>query len=264
MDICPVEKARNRRGTVKLKSTLKKLLVGLLCLCLLLVSLAASAWVFQYRLLAAYLGISQPVYSSMVVEEDVMVPMRDGVRLATDIYRPNAPGKFPAVIVRLPYNKEPAREVKFGRFSFRPGILFAQRGIVLITQDVRGRYASEGDFYAFVNERQDSEDVLHWLKEQNWFNGDLGTLGPSYLGYTQWALAPNAGDTLKCMAPMVASADLREMFYRDCTVSLMTTGGWAMNVGKREDGDIPNEFKTGVWHFPLNEVDDASGADVDF
>jgi uncharacterized protein len=249
---------------MKMKSILKKLLIGVLCLCLLLVLMVGAAWVLRHRLLAAYLGISQPVYSRMVVEKDVMVPMRDGVRLATDIYRPDAPGTFPAVIVRLPYNKEPAREVKFGRFSFCPGILFTQRGLVLITQDVRGRYASEGDFYAFGNERQDSEDVVKWLKEQDWFNGDLGAMGPSYLGYTQWALAPNAGDTLKCMAPMVVSADLREMFYRGGAVSLMSGGGWAVDVGEREDGDIPDEFKTGMWHFPLHEVDDASGGDVDF
>ncbi len=247
-----------------MKSVLKKLLIGVVCLCLLLVFLMGTAWVLRYRLLALYLGISQPVYSRMVVQEDVMVSLRDGVRLATDIYRPDAPGTFPAVIVRLPYNKEPAREIKFGRFTFRPGILFAQRGLVLITQDVRGRYASEGDFYAFGNEREDSEDVLKWLNEQDWFNGDLGAMGPSYLGYTQWALAPNAGDTLKCMAPMVVSADLREMFYRGGAVSLMSGGGWAVDVGEHEDGDIPDEFKTGMWHLPLHEVDDASGSDVDF
>lgn len=249
---------------MKMKSILKKLVIGLLCFCLLLTFLVGTGWVLRYRLIALYLGISQPVYSRMLVEEDVMVPMRDGVRLATDIYRPDAPGTFPAVIIRLPYNKEPAREVKLGRFTFKPGILFAQRGLVLITQDVRGRYASEGDFYAFGNERQDSEDVVKWLKEQDWFNGDLGAMGPSYLGYTQWALAPNAGDTLKCVAPMVVSADLREMFYRGGAVSLMSGGGWAVDVGEREDGDIPDEFKTGMWHFPLQEVDDASGADVDF
>ena len=249
---------------MKKKSLLKKLLIGFVCLCLVLALIAGSAWVLRYRLLAMYLGISQPVYSDMVVDLDVMVPMRDGVNLATDIYRPDAPGKFPAIIIRLPYNKEPVREIKVDRFSFSPGILFTQRGLVLIVQDVRGRYASEGDFYAFGNERQDSEDVLKWLKDQPWFNGDLGAMGPSYLGYTQWTLAPNAGDTLKCMAPMVISADLRGMFYRNGAVSLMSGAGWAVDVGEHVDGDIPDEFKTGMWHFPLNEVDDASGADVDF
>lgn len=249
---------------MKIKSILKKILVGVFCLCLVLVLLLASAWVLRYRLLALYLGISQPVYSDMVMELDVMVPMRDGVHLATDIYRPDAPGKFPAIIIRLPYNKAPVQEVKFDRFSFYPGILFAQRGLALIVQDVRGRYASEGDFYAFGNERQDSEDVLKWLKEQPWFNGELGAMGASYFGYTQWALAPNAGGILKCMAPMVVSSDLRTMFYRSGAVSLMSGAGWAVDVGEHEDGDIQDEFKTGMWHLPLNEVDDASGADVDF
>ena len=66
------------------------------------------------------------------------------------------------------------------------------------------------------------------------------------------------------MAPMVVSADLREMFYRGGAVSLMSGGGWAVDVGEHEDGDIPDEFKTGMWHLPLHEVDDASGSDVDF
>ena len=227
--------------------------------------MAGITWLLRYRLLAAYLGISQPVYSGMVVEQDIMVPMRDGVRLSTDIYRPNGPGPFPAVVIRLPYDKKPLREVAIGRFSFSPGILFAQRGLVLVVQDVRGRYASEGDFYAFGNERRDSEDLVQWFHKQSWFNGSLGTVGPSYLGYTQWALAPAAGDMLKCMAPMVISADLRDMFYRGGAVCLETGGGWAVGVGEREGGDHPrDDFKEGMWNLPLNSVDDASGADVDF
>jgi len=251
--------------TVRLRIVLKRSLIVLAVTALVAVSLAGAGWLLRYRILAVYLGISQPVYSKMVVEKDVMVPMRDGVRLATDIYRPDGTGPFPAVMIRLPYDKKPLQEVMVGRFSFSPGILFAQRGLVLIIQDVRGRYASEGDFYAFSHERQDSEDVVRWLREQPWFNGDLGAVGPSYLGYTQWALAPAAGDTLKCMAPMVISADLRDLFYRNGAVCLDTGGGWAVGVGEREDGDHPKkDFETGMWHLPLMEADDVTGADVDF
>jgi len=252
---------------LKIKSILKKLLIGVVCLCLLLLLLAGGTWVLRYRLLAVYLDLSQPLfgYGKIVVEEDVMVPMRDGVHLATDIYRPDVSGKFPAIMIRLPYGKNVAREVKSGRFTFQPAILFTQRGFVLITQDTRGRYTSEGDFYAFGDERQDSEDVLKWLKTQPWFNGDLGMMGASYFGYTQWALAPGAGDTLKCMSPMVISADLRRLFYHGGAISLMSGGGWAVGVGEQEDGDHPNiDAEKGLWHLPLIDADNAAGADVDF
>ncbi|HOH29043.1 MAG TPA: CocE/NonD family hydrolase, partial [Candidatus Hydrogenedentes bacterium] len=251
--------------TLRLRVVLKRCLILLAVTALAAAVLTGAGWMLRYRILAAYLGISQPVYGGMVVEKDVMVPMRDGVRLATDIYRPDGAGPFPAILIRLPYDKKPLQEVPVGRFSFAPGILFAQRGLALIIQDVRGRYASEGDFYAFSHERQDSEDVVRWLREQPWFNGDLGAAGPSYLGYTQWALAPAAGDTMKCMAPMVISADLRDLFYRDGAICLETGGGWAVGVGERKGGDHPKEdFETGMWHLPLMEADDVTGADVDF
>ncbi len=250
---------------MKAVSILKKLLIVLVCLCLLLVLLAGSGWVLRYRLLAAYLGLSQPVYSGMVAEEDVMVPMRDGVRLATDVFRPDAPGPFPAIMMRLPYGKNPAREVGEGRFTFSPASLFTQRGYALVMQDTRGRYASEGNFYAFGDEEKDGEDTVKWLREQPWFNGELGTAGGSYFGYTQWTLAPAANDMLKCMAPMVISADLRSLFYRNGAVALLSGGGWATGVGEREDGDHGKlDGKKGLWHLPLMEADDAAGVDVDF
>ena len=246
-------------------SILKKVLLGFVGLVLVLVLLAGFGWVFRYRVLAVYLGLSQPVYRGMLVEKDVMVPMRDGIGLATDVFRPDAPGQFPAIMVRLPYGKNTAREIRSGRFALSPAGLFTQRGYALVMQDTRGRYASEGDFYAFGHEANDGEDTVKWLREQPWFNGELGTAGASYFGYTQWALAPAAGDTLKCMAPMVISADLRSLFYRNGAVALMSGGGWATGVGEREGGDHGKLDGTkGLWHLPLMEADDAAGVDVDF
>lgn len=122
-----------------------------------------------------------------VIEKDVAVPMRDGIILRTDIYRPAlngtaVDGKWPVVIERTPYDKSRASHSITGRH-------FAKRGYVAIMQDVRGRWASEGEFYFLRNEADDGFDVLTWIGKQPWCNGRIGTLGLSYTTALQQALA---------------------------------------------------------------------------
>ena len=90
---------------------------------------------------------------SITYERSVAVKMRDGVTLRADIYRPKAEGKFPTLLQRTPYNKD-------SEFEF--GMKAAARGYVVIVQDVRGRYASEGDWYTFKNEPSDGYDTVEW------------------------------------------------------------------------------------------------------
>ena len=116
------------------------------------------------------------------VEIDVKVPMRDGVALSADIYRPDAEGKFPAILIRTPYNNNTEAAIVQSRF-------FAERGYVMIQQDVRGKFDSDGQFYPQRNEANDGYDMDEWIGKQAWFNGKLGTMGGSYVGYTQWAQA---------------------------------------------------------------------------
>lgn len=120
-------------------------------------------------------------------ERDVMVPMRDGVRLATDVYRPALDGRavdsaFPLLVERTPYNKLRVDLVSTARF-------FARRGYAVALQDVRGRFHSEGDWYPFALEGPDGFDTLEWLHRQPWCNGRIGTIGLSYSGSDQTALA---------------------------------------------------------------------------
>src|SRR5579872_4714046 len=100
-----------------------------------------------------------------------MVAMRDGVRLATDIYLPAAAGKAPVLLTRSPYNKNGER---------RRGAYFAAHGYVFVAQDCRGTGASEGSLYALVNEGRDGYDMIEWCARQPWSNGKVGTLGASY------------------------------------------------------------------------------------
>jgi hypothetical protein len=124
----------------------------------------------------------------VVVEPDVPVPMRDGVRLAADVYRPAAgdralAGPFPALLERTPYDKGRAWQRQSGRY-------FASRGYVVVMQDVRGRFASEGEWY-FLGEFEgpDGFDTVGWMAAQPWCDGQVGTMGLSYGTATQQALA---------------------------------------------------------------------------
>lgn len=123
----------------------------------------------------------------VVCDKDVMVPVRDGVSLATDIYFPavngdRADGKFPVILVRTPYNKLESGAVTDGKY-------YARRGYVCAIQDVRGRFKSEGEWYAFAKEAPDGYDAVEWITRQPWSNDKIGTMGSSYGGSSQSALA---------------------------------------------------------------------------
>lgn len=144
--------------------------------------------------------LSQPKYK-VRTEANVRVPMRDEVTLATDIYRPDAEGRFPAILVRTPYNRATAQSVPQSRW-------FAERGYVVLQQDVRGRWDSDGHFYAFKNEANDGFDMDEWIGKQPWFSGKLGTMGGSYVGYTQWAQAVRGSKYLSAISPAITTPDI--------------------------------------------------------
>src|SRR5215469_13044854 len=144
-----------------------------------------------------------------VVERDVMVPMRDGVRLATDIYYPahdgvRLEGKFPAILERTPYNKG-------GRFHGLPGYpwqpYYASHGYVCISQDTRGRFKSEGVWHMMTDDVPDGFDTARWLVEQPWSDGGFGMIGTSYVGGTQHAMALANPPGLKTLVPVDAVSD---------------------------------------------------------
>ena len=123
----------------------------------------------------------------VTVDKDVMLSMRDGTRLATDIYFPSnngtrSSGEFPVILERTPYNKSMPGQVTKAKY-------FARRGYVCVIQDVRGRLASEGEWYPFAKEAPDGYDTVEWLGTQPWCNGKVGTMGDSYAGSDQAALA---------------------------------------------------------------------------
>jgi putative CocE/NonD family hydrolase len=139
----------------------------------------------------------------IVASTNVMVAMRDGVRLATDIYRPAiggvaVDGRFPVVLVRGPYNKD--ADLAVAR-------TYVPRGYVFISQDVRGRYRSEGRWRPVADDPNDGFDTAKWIGEQPWSDQNIGTIGSSYNGATQHALAIAGAPHVKAMIPRNAMSN---------------------------------------------------------
>jgi putative CocE/NonD family hydrolase len=138
---------------------------------------------------------------------DVSVPMRDGVVLRADVLLPSAEGKFPALLYRTPYGKQ---------FALREYKMFEKavaRGYAVVVQDVRGRYASDGEFVAYQNEGRDGYDTIEWVANQSWCDGNVGTFGLSYPGAVQWLAAVENPPHLKAMAPAMTFSTPRNFYY---------------------------------------------------
>jgi putative CocE/NonD family hydrolase len=141
--------------------------------------------------------ISRPQFN-VQTQEDVMVPMRGGVALATNIYRPEGVARCPAILIRTPYKKEPL-EIK-ARY-------YARRGYAVAVQDCRGRFRSGGEWEPFVNEAKDGYDAVEWLAAQPWSTGKVGMIGGSYLGWVQWWAAGQRPPHLVTIIPNVSPPD---------------------------------------------------------
>ncbi len=135
------------------------------------------------------------------IERHLAVPMRDGVKLYGDLYRPRADGKYPTLIVRTPYGVQ-----RDG--VHEPMMKFAQRGYAVFIQDTRGRYESEGKWEPFRTEAEDGYDTIEWAARQPWSNGSVATQGGSYLGHVQWRAGSLAPPHLVAMFPAVASTNI--------------------------------------------------------
>jgi uncharacterized protein len=138
---------------------------------------------------------------TVTYERNVLVSMRDGVKLHADIYRPDTEGKFPVLLQRTPYDKNNA--VAFG-------LQGAARGYVVIIQDVRGRYTSDGTWYPFKNEPNDGYDSVEWAAALPYSNGKVGMFGGSYVGATQMLTAIAHPPHLAGICPIVTASNYHE------------------------------------------------------
>ncbi len=202
-----------------------------------------------------------------VVRRDVGVPMPDGVVLLGDHYRPAGDDRpLPVVLVRSPY----------GRAGV-PGLLFAapiaRRGLQVFIQSTRGTFGSGGLFRPFTSEREDGLATVAWLRGQPWCDGRVSTAGASYLGHTQWAVAPYAEPPLASVSMNVTTAKFSAAFYQHGAPSLKNVLNWIGQIGRQERallGGLPGprqmaRMRRALRKVPLQAADvDVAGAPVAF
>ncbi|HEX2139573.1 MAG TPA: CocE/NonD family hydrolase, partial [Woeseiaceae bacterium] len=170
-----------------------------------------------------------------LVERDVAVPMRDGVILRADVYRPGGPGRFPVLVYRTPYGKAAAAE------SYETHLEAVARGYAVVLQDVRGRYESDGEFDPYRNEGDDGYDTIEWAAAQAWSNGVVGTYGLSYPGAVQWLAALESPPHLEAMAPAMTFSSPRNFFYMNGVFDLSWLPWIYLNIAPdtRDRLDLP-------------------------
>lgn len=180
-------------------------------------------------LLSAQEASKPAVRDAPLVRRDVPVAMRDGVKLATDLYVPAAngipkEGKFPVILTRTPYNK--AGSQKHGEY-------FAKNGYVFVAQDCRGRYASEGVWHWLTDDGRDGVDCAAWIGRQAWSDGKIGMLGTSYVGGTQHAMALAGAKELATVIPVDAASNCGVQSMRNAGAFELRFWNWIMlNAGK--------------------------------
>ena len=191
----------------------------------------------------ALVGVAQPPqpgeYSparfDVTAELNRTAPMRDGIELKIDIFRPQADGPFPAVLQQTPYNKSGqatrARE-------------FAARGYAVVNVDSRGRFESGGQWDPFsAKHKTDGYDLVQWIAEQTWCNGKVGTYGLSYMGWTQWWTASQAPPALKAIVPEVAPPD----HFFNCPYQNGIFVCWMMDWGGALSARLPHSAGPGAY-----------------
>jgi putative CocE/NonD family hydrolase len=160
----------------------------------------------------------------VTVERNVVVAMRDGAKLRADIYRPKADGKFPVLLVRTPYDKT-------GSLNF--ALKAAARGYVVVAQDVRGRFESEGEWYPFKNESQDGFDTVEWAASLPYANGNVGMFGGSYVGATQYLAAIARPPHLAGICPTITASNYHDGWtYQGGAFEQWFNESWTMALAK--------------------------------
>ena len=202
--------------------------------------------------------LSQPQYQ-VRVEKNVMVRARDGVALATDLYLPEAPGRFPTLLWRNCYGKDSEGTAEQSKW-------YASRGYVVAHQDTRGKHASEGIFTHFRDEADDGFDTDEWIGAQPWSNGKIGLMGGSYLGYTQIAQAVRNSRYLASMSASVTTGDVYNgWIYSDGAFFLGFALPWGA-VGMdgrvfRFSNPVPAPWSEIFRHLPLSTIAGRTGHD---
>jgi hypothetical protein len=221
-----------------------------LILFLLLLVVVAAAYLPQTRAQQTP-PAAQAAQAPVKIEFDRRVRMRDGVELSADIYRPEAKGRYPVLLLRTPYTKTSASTLNTAKY-------FASNGYVFIAMDVRGRGDSDGKFKPYFNDARDGYDAVEWAAAQEWSTGKVGTLGGSYNGVIQWLTAVEQPPHLVAMIPLVSPSD--PFVEWPTGLPLPALISWFhITAGKVSQNMAAVDWKKLYWHLPMNTMDDEMG-----
>ena len=179
-----------------------------------------------------------------------MVSMRDGTKLATDIYRDEKVTKAPVVLMRTPYDKSRQK----GNAE-----KFAKAGYIFVAQDCRGTKESEGVMEPYNNEGQDGYDTIEWITRQPWCNGRVGMTGGSYVGAVQWQAAVEQPPGLAAIAPRATWSSFYRNLYLGGAVRLSLISRWLAGNTAKPEGAEPADMSEALMRLPLTDVDEAIG-----
>jgi putative CocE/NonD family hydrolase len=196
-------------------------------------------------------ALSSPEYHGRLKMEVAEIRARDGVILRALIYRPEAAGKFPVMMINTPYDKMRPDYVGWAQY-------FAERGYASVIADVRGRYDSEGENYLYgPHDGPDLYDIQSWAAEQPWSTGKIGTTGGSYLGFVQLEAAMEGNPHYTCMTPMVSPDDHYDNVYPSGAFQLSNSVNLAWILGKRtnQNPDAVLDWDKVYRHLPLKDLD---------
>ncbi len=208
----------------------------------------------------AQAGATAPL--AVEVQHNVMVPMRDDVKLAADIYSPSEPGPFPVLLVRTPYNK---KNNQYGGVD--SARYYAENGYVVVMMDSRGLYASEGQWHPYVEEGRDGYDAQQWIGEQPWCNGKIGMYGTSYPGFVQLLSAPYRSPYVKALLPNGAQSDnFGAIWSTNGLFHLATALSWGPSQEAIATGQSlpPLNWMSVMNHLPLRSAMDQIGIHSQF
>ncbi|HXM92416.1 MAG TPA: CocE/NonD family hydrolase, partial [Candidatus Dormibacteraeota bacterium] len=169
-------------------------------------------------------GVHAQQNYAVMTQDGVSMKTRDGVKLYADIYRPKADGKFPVILMRTPYDKSTG-------WAVGPAYEMATHGYVVIVQDVRGRYTSEGEWYPFRHESEDGYDTIEWAAALPFSNGKVGMTGGSYVGATQMLSAIAHPPHLAGICPVVTASNYHDGWtYQSGALEQWFDQNWATQL----------------------------------
>ena len=200
---------------------------------------------------------AQQTEKSSLKDHTIYITVDDTIKLATYIYFPEGASaddgnKYSTVLVRTPYNIETG-------FSQLKDLL--RNNFVVVIQDTRGKFSSEGEYYPFKHERSDGITTTDWIRSQLWSNGKIAGWGGSYVGFTQWAIA----DQIDVLTPIATSANIYDMVYPDGIYSLSLSFSWGFYfIAKTMNNINKEQFEKSFSILPLSIADNKTIKQIDF